>query len=193
MSSEDRPHRDRIELGRVVGTHGLRGQVRIHFFGDKADNLIHAKQVWLAESREDTGARRFDVRFGGTGRAKEVRLGLDGIVDRDQAHELRGLIVMCDSSGLEDLEDGEFYWYELVGCRVETQDGSDLGEVREIWETGAHDVLVVVDDSGRQNLIPTAREFMRDVDLEAGKIKVATLPGLVDSETVQEVEPETEV
>lgn len=181
--SEDRPSLNRIELGRVVGAHGLKGQIRVRFFGDSPDNLIHSKQLWLAESRDDPAARCFDVQFGGTGRSKEARLALKGIVDRDLADGLRGLIVLGEAARLGVLEEGEFYWYELVGCQVETEDAQCVGTVREIWETGAHDVLVVVDEAGRQNLIPTAHEFMRNVDLEAMKITVATVPGLLDLST----------
>ncbi len=169
-----------IELGQVIGAHGLRGQVRVHYFGNSPENLTTAKQLWLAQSRDDPAARRFDVVFGGTGRAGEARLGLGGIVDRDLAEGLRGLIVLGEESELTPLADGEFYWHELVGCRVQTEEEEIVGSVSEIWETGAHDVLVVRDEAGRQNLIPTAREIMRDVDLEAKKITIAAPPGLID-------------
>lgn len=184
------PPGNRIELGRIVGAHGLRGQVRVHFFGDSPEHLINLNHLWLAADREDPSASRYEVQFGGTGRArsKEARLGLKGIVDRDQAEGLRGLIVLGEASGLENLEEGEFYWHELVGCRVETEDAQSLGTVREIWETGAHDVLVVVDEMGRQNLIPTAREIMRDVDLDAMKITIVTVPGLIDMALDADVE-----
>jgi 16S rRNA processing protein RimM len=171
---------NRIELGRVVGAHGLQGQIRVHFFGDSPENLINSEVLWLADHRDDLDARCFEVQFGGTGRAKEARIGLKGIVDRDLAEGLRGLIVMGEASRLEDLAEGEYYWFELVGCRVATEDDRNVGTVREIWETGAHDVLVVEDEAGHRNLIPTAREIMREVDLDAKQIKVASLPGLID-------------
>jgi len=61
-----------------------------------------------------------------------------------------------------------------------SENGFDVGTVREIWETGAHDVLVVVDADGVRRLLPTARDLMTDVNLETGRIVVADLPGLLE-------------
>lgn len=169
-----------VELGRIVGEHGLKGQVRVRFFGESYEHLKSCTQVWLGERRGDVNAKLHEVQFVGTGRANEARLGLKGIADRDAAQALRGLLVLGSESALEPLDDDEFYWHQLVGCKVETEDGQSVGTVREIWETGAHDLLVVRDESGRQNLIPTARELTQLIDLPGRRIVVAALPGLID-------------
>jgi 16S rRNA processing protein RimM len=109
-----------------------------------------------------------------------VRLQLDTIGDRDEATALRGKIVLAQAGILQPLAAGEFYWHELIGCEVQTEAGDVVGTVREIWETGAHDVLVVRNEAGRQNLIPTAREITQKIDLENQRIVVAGLPGLID-------------
>ncbi len=178
-ASEAEPF-DFVELGFIVGAHGLRGEVRVRLFGDMPENLLDAESVWLGESPEDERARCVAVLSTGTGRAKEVRLGLAGVTDRDAAQALRGTAVLAKAEDLAPLSDGEFYWHELVGCDVATEAGVAVGHVAEIWETGAHDVLVVRDDAGHQNLIPTAREVTRDIDLEARRIVVVDLPGLID-------------
>ena len=170
----------KVELGRVVGSHGLRGAVRVRFFGDDPQHLMNAEEVWLGEGREDRHAKSFGVLSGGMGRAREVRLELAGVADRDAADALRGRYVLALARDLEPLQADEFYWHELVGCSVYTEAGIRVGEVCEIWETGAHDVLVVRDAEGRQNLIPTARELTREIDREARRIVVASLPGLID-------------
>jgi 16S rRNA processing protein RimM len=172
---------DRVVLGRVTGAHGLRGEIRVRFFGDGPQNLLQAREVWLGQARGDPAARRFEVVRTGTGRAGEVRLGLRGVYDREAAVALRGLQVLTDASGLEPLPAGEFYWHELVGCAVVGRDGSEIGVVREIWETGAHDLLVVESSGGERYLLSTARELMPEVDLEAGRIVVEVLPGLLDA------------
>ncbi|MFT5441979.1 MAG: 16S rRNA processing protein RimM [Myxococcota bacterium] len=169
-----------MELGRVVGAHGLAGQVRVRIFGDGPGNLFNCEEVWLGESRDDPHAKAYKVHYGGTGRAKEARLGIEGIRDRDAAHALKGQLVLGNVAALEPLAADEFYWHQLVGCRVETETGELVGTVREIWETGAHDVLVVKDENGRQNLVPTARELAHEIDLEARRIVVTALPGLLD-------------
>ncbi len=171
---------DFVELGVIVGAHGLRGEVRVRCFGDDPGNLLHADTVWLGAGRTDERARSLAVRTVGTGRPNEVRLGLAGIADRDTAQALRGTQVLARAEDLEPLSGDEFYWHELVGCEVTTDSGTAVGNVVEIWETGAHDVLVVRDADGRQNLIPTAREVTREIDREGRRIVVADLPGLLD-------------
>ncbi|MBW2291545.1 MAG: 16S rRNA processing protein RimM [Deltaproteobacteria bacterium] len=141
---------------------------------------MSCSKVWLGDRRDDPNAKSYEVEFVGTGRANEARLGLAGVIDRDASQALRGLLVLAEESALEPLDDDEFYWHQLVGCEVETETGERVGTVREIWETGAHDVLVVRDEAGRQNLIPTARELTREIDIPGRRIVVAAVPGLID-------------
>ena len=117
---------------------------------------------------------------GAAGRRGEVRLALRGITDRDAAEALKGRLVAGDPEHLPPLPEGEFYWYELIGCRVLAAGGRSIGTVKKIWETGAHDVLVVEREDGRSCLVPTARALMKEVDIEAGRIVVEDLPGLFD-------------
>ena len=173
---------ERVALGRVRGAHALRGELRVQFFGDDPENLLSAPFVWLADDSQDTGAARYEVLRGGSGRAGEVRLALDGVTNRDEADALRGKLVMGAAENLAALEDDEFYWHQLVGCEVCSKAGERIGVVYEIWETGAHDVLVVRDEQGQQHLFSTARELMPEIDLEARRVVVELLPGMLGDE-----------
>ena len=179
-SNPSDPQPARVELGYVVGAHALKGELRVRWLGDGPENLLSADSIWLAESRSDAGAPVYEVRAVGAGRSGEVRLKLDGVDDRTAAEELRGRMVLVDASQLAPLADGEFYWHELIGFRVETLEGVEVGEVTEIWDTGAHDLLVVRSESGAQSLIPTAREIMKDVEADARRIVIDALPGLIE-------------
>lgn len=169
-----------VVLGQILGAHGLQGDVRVRITGDSASNLLEAEFVWLGRTPEDPARRRVSVARCGPGRPGEVRLRFEGIADRDAAEALKGHCVLTEAEQLAPLPEGEYYWHQLIGCRVESESGVAIGRVRELWETGAHDVLVVVDDSGLRRLVPTAAELMRSVDLEAGRIVVVDLPGLLD-------------
>ena len=83
---------------------------------------------------------------------------------------------------LPQLGDDDFYWHELVGYEVVGDDGQSIGRVRELWETGAHDVLVVEGSDGGQVLLPTAREIMTKVDRAGRRIEIALQPGLLETE-----------
>jgi 16S rRNA processing protein RimM len=161
----------------------VRGQVRVRYFGDGPENILGAPRLTLAEPEggiENPAVEEFEVEGGAAGRPREVRLTLRGITDRDAAESLKGRLVAGEPEHLSPLPEGEFYWYELIGCRVRASSGWNVGIVREIWETGGHDVLVVEGENGRSCLVPTARALMKEVDVEAGRIVVEDLPGLFD-------------
>ncbi len=167
----------------MLGAHGLRGQVRVRYFGDGPENILGAPRLFLAEPErgiESPAAEEFEVEAGAAGRRGEVRLALRGVADRSAAEGLKGRLVAGDVEHLSPLPKGEFYWYELIGCQVQSAQGRTIGTVKEIWETGAHDVLVVEGEGGRRSLIPTARAVMKEVDVEARRIVVEDLPGLLD-------------
>lgn len=167
-------------LGRVVGAHGVRGQIRVRWFGDGPENLLGAKRVELADARglEDPAPLAGEIEGGGRGGRGEVRLTLRGVEGRESAEALRGRLVLIEASALPPAPAGEVYWYQLVGCRVELPGGANVGRVRELWDTPAHDLLVVVGADGRDRLIPVT--LAREVDVAARRIVIEDLPGLTD-------------
>ena len=103
-----------------------------------------------------------------------------GVEDRDAAERLKGRLIVVEETALAELPAGEYYSYQLVGCRVEGEDGREIGTVQEVWATGAADVLVVVDGEGVQHLIPAAEHLLREIDLDGQRIVIEILPGLLD-------------
>lgn len=169
-------------VGRVVGAHGLRGQIRARWFGDGPENLLAAKKMELADGRgsEDPAPQAFEIEGGTRGRTGEVRLALRGVSQREDAEALRGRLILVDASALPEAAPDEAYWYQLVGCRVELPSGETVGRVHEIWDTPAHATLVVVGSDGRDRLIPAAPAILRQFDLAAQRIVIEDLPGLTD-------------
>ena len=174
------PSAERIVLGEVVGAHGLAGELRVRITGDVPDHLLSAEVVWLGKRAKDPEAKRRVVTGAAMAPRGEVRLRLAGVTRREDVQPLVGLVVTASPDLLPDLPEGEFYWYELVGCRVESAQGVDVGIVREIWETGAHDVLLVEDPDGVRRLVPTAEALLETIDLDARRIVVADVPGLLE-------------
>jgi 16S rRNA processing protein RimM len=170
----------RVVIGRITGEHGLRGTVQVRFSGDGPENLLRASKLMIGSSVDDPQAISMEVESATPGRTGEVRMALAGVEGREAARQLRGRFVMVDSGQLEPLADGEFYEFQLIGCRVEGEDGEKVGTVREVWSTGPSDGLVVVNEEGGQHLIPTGGDFLREVDLERRRIVVEIIPGLLD-------------
>jgi 16S rRNA processing protein RimM len=172
----------RVALGCIVGAHGLKGQLQVRYLGGDPENLLRASVVWLADREGDPKAEAYEVVRASPGRSGEVRMLLAGVESRDAAEGLRGRLVVVEEATLAELPAGEYYSYQLVGCRVKTEEGRELGTVREIWATGAVDVLVVVDPQGVEQLIPAVEEQLREIDLEGQSIVIEVLPGLIDPE-----------
>ncbi len=181
---EGREAASRVVLGKVIGAHGTRGEVRVAIFGDGPVNLLRAPELFLGTSPEHADRiakeRVVKVQSAVAERPGEVRLTLQGVDSREAAQALAGLHVSVEPRHLEPLPSGEFYWYQLVGCAVEAHDGRALGTVRALLETGAHDVLVVEDADGQEVLLPTAGDLLREVDVARRRIVIEVPDGLLD-------------
>ena len=175
-----------VVVGRIVGAHGLRGRLHVRLFGIGDENVAGLTRIRVASDENDASAQGFEVGSIEPGRSQEVRMTLEGVSSREAADELRGRLVLADSRSFEELPEGEYYGYQLVGCRVESGEGVAIGTVRDIWSTGAPDVLVVEGEDGGQQLIPAAEDLLREIDLEARRIVVEVVPGLLDEEPDRE-------
>jgi 16S rRNA processing protein RimM len=167
-------------LGEVIGAHGTQGELRVAVFGDGPANLLRVRSLALLGRDGEPDPTEREVESAATGRPGEVRLRLRGVESREAAQALASLRVGVWREQLEPLPDGEFYWFQLVGCAVEAHDGRALGTVRALWETGAADVLVVEDETGREVLLPAAAALLREVDVERGRIVIEVPEGLLD-------------
>lgn len=161
----------RILLGRILGAFGVRGELKFESFTEAREQVL-AYQPWILRDpqgveREVSGAR-------GRMTSKGLVVRLPGVDDRDAAQSLRGCELYVPRSALPPAQDGEFYWADLEGLRVETVDGIGLGTVSHLFSTGANDVVVVRGGTdGRERMIPFVRpDFVRAIDLESGTMVV---------------------
>jgi len=107
----------------------------------------------------------------------EVILSLDEVQDRDAADKLRGWLVQVPESEAWKLPRGRFYWHQIVGLRVVTVEGEEIGTVSEILETGANDVYVVK-GAGGERLIPAIKQVVTEIAPERGEMIVSLIPGM---------------
>jgi 16S rRNA processing protein RimM len=169
-----------VPLGRVIGAHGLRGELRVRIGGDDLTGLAGVSSVRLVREGSGTVAE-YRVASVRPGRPGEGRVALAGVGDRDAALALRGCTLLARSSELPGLGAGEYYAYELVGCAVEDGEGRPLGIVTSIAETGAADALVIEDAAGVERLVPAVQPLLARVDLAAQRIVLDLPPGLLDA------------
>ena len=177
----------RVVLGKIAGAHGSSGGLRVRWLGDGPTNLMRAPRVLLGTETGDATERWYEVRRSALGRGGEVRIELEGIDSREGAAALTGLCVIGDAAHLERLPAGEHYWFEWIGCAVSTDDGRALGRVKEIWDAGAHDVLVVAEEeTGRELLLPVVRALLREVDVAARRIVIEVPEGSLAADVLED-------
>jgi 16S rRNA processing protein RimM len=146
--------------------------------GEAGDWLAPGAELVLAEEGARAG-RGYVVATLAPGRREEWRVTLEGVEDRDASEALRGRAVFVAADALAPLPDGEFYAYQVVGCRLEDEHGRPVGTVKGIWETGS-DVLLVEGADGAEHLVPAA--LLREVDPEAGRAVAEIPPGLLETD-----------
>jgi 16S rRNA processing protein RimM len=152
--------------------------VRVQVLTDFPERLKQRTTFYLAQPDSPEEAQRHSVeglRF----HQQLLLLKLEGCNDRNQAEELRDLLVQIPTEEAAPLEDGEYYHYQLIGVEVETESGEGLGRVTEVLETGANDVYVVRGPRG-EVLIPGIESVVRELDVEAKRMVVSPLPGMLD-------------
>jgi len=159
--------RSTLELGVVARAHGLHGAVKVQLHNPASTALEGMKQILLADG---AGERLLGIRVLGNSGGSVV-LEVEGVADRDAAEALRGARLLIDREALPALEEGEYYWQDLLGCQVEREDGRALGEVAEVFSAGASDVLVVRDGEV-ERLVPLVDDWVTEVDLAARRIRV---------------------
>ena len=164
-----------LAVGKVRRPHGVAGDVLVEIFTDFPERLKVKATVYAGEKRFPLTILR--QRFHNDG----ALLAFDGFTTPEQVGRFRNQILYIKRTEAAELPEGEFYFHELLGLSVTDDTGVSLGKVTEIIETGANDVYVVTNDSGRELLLPAIAEVVLDVDLISKSMKVHLLPGLLDA------------
>ena len=104
----------------------------------------------------------------------------EGYHNVNDVEPFRDGILKITESQLTDLDEGEFYFHEIIGCTVYTDQGEEVGTIHEILAPGANDVWVVKDSRGKDVLIPYIEQIVKEVDIEAQKVIITPMEGLLD-------------
>ena len=161
----ERDTQARIPLGRISGVYGVKGWVKIFSETDPREGILRYSP-WLIGPE----ARLFRVAEGKS-HGKGVIARLEGCEDREQAASFVGQEIAIRRSQLPPPRPDEFYWFDLEGLMVVTEQSVDLGRVSHLFSTGANDVLVIQGE--RERLVPFVwGDVVKDVDFERGRIQI---------------------
>lgn len=166
-----------LEIGRIVRCHGLAGRVKVLSYLESQQVLDNLPEVFVGRGSRETVP--FSVGAVQTGREFFI-LKLIGIEDRDAAAKLVRSSVWIPSEKMKKLPEGEYYWRELIGLRVVTEEGRSLGRIESVFPTGSNDVYVCR-AAEKEILLPAIGEVVRKIDTDHGIMIVRLLEGLTES------------
>lgn len=164
-----------FELGQIVNTFGVKGQLKVKPFTDHVEQFAELESILVVRNNEMTEMKIIEAKF----HKDMVLLKLEGIDDMNAAEKYKGSYLKIRREDARKLEEGEYFIADIIGSDVYTDTGDYLGKVDDIYNTGAQDIYVVKDELGKQILLPSIKEVILNIDIENQKVTVHLLKGLI--------------
>ena len=174
-----------VVVGRIGKAHGIKGEVSVELRTDEPERRFATGAVLRTQAPQGGqphGPDRPGALTVRTTRWHQSRLlvTFEEVRDRNAAEAVRGLLLAVEVDPAESPEDPEEYYdHQLVGLRVVTTAGEEVGELAEVLHGSAQDLLSIRAEDGREVLVPFVTELVPEVDLAGGRILVEDLPGLL--------------
>lgn len=165
-----------LEIGQIVNTFGIKGQVKIVPFTDDITRFDELKEIYVEKKNELKLFQIEQVNY----KKNMVILKLKGIETVEEAEKLRNCYLKIDRKDAKKLPKDTYFIVDLLGLNIYTDEGKLLGKVDDIYNAGSSDIYVVKDELGKQILLPAIKDVLKEVDLENQKIIVHLIKGLVD-------------
>ena len=165
----------RLEIGQIVNTFGIKGEIKVVPFTDDINRFDDLKKVYVRTRKDSKLYKVENVRY----HKNMVLIKLEGINNPEDAEMLKNAFLEVDREDAISLEEGTYFIVDLIGLDVYTDEGKLLGKVDDIYNTGANDIYVVKDELGKQILLPGIEEVIKEVNLDNEKIIVHLIPGLI--------------
>lgn len=165
-----------IPIGKVVGTHGIKGYLKVISYAESTASFAPGRQLALKQKGKPV------VTFGiesARPHKRGILLALNGVASVDEAKEWVGYELCINRTTLPEPEEGTYYWHQIIGLEVFTVDDRRLGRVAAIFPTGSNDVYVVREGK-KEVLIPAIDSVVVDIDLTHKALRVDLPEGLED-------------
>jgi len=162
-----------LVVGKIRKPHGIRGEIRMEVLTDFPERLESGAIVYVGEKHqpEKIVSTRWHQNL--------LLIKFEKYQDRESVDKYRNQFVYVKTAERPELPEGEYYHHEILGLRVITIAGDDLGILDNILITGANDVYIVKDELGNEILLPAIESVIQEINLERGEMIVQVLPGLI--------------
>ena len=165
-----------LRVGVISSVHGIKGEAKVFPTTDDINRFKKLKSCMI-----DTGKGYKEVTVKSAKFFKGmVILGFNEISSIEEMTPYKGKDILVDRDHAVKLAPNENFICDLIGLRVVTDEGSELGELTDVLQTGANDVYIVKTQEGKEVLLPVIGDCILDVDLEKGQVLAHILPGLLD-------------
>jgi 16S rRNA processing protein RimM len=161
-------------IGKIVKTSGLRGRLKVVSYMESHDTLRSLEEVYIRKGNDTEGPftlKNILVR------ENNFLVDVEGVEDIEKARAFVGCHMLISSNRLEKLPEDEYYWRDITGLKVITENGHVLGSITSVFPTGSNDVYVC-SGGEREILLPSIAEVIRTIDIERGVMVVRLLDGL---------------
>lgn len=164
-----------FEIGQIVNTFGIKGFVKIVPFTDDLERFEELESVFVVKQKQLIEMQIEEVKY----HKNLVLVKFKGIEDINMAEKYKGCYIKIKRENARKLPKDTYFIADLIGIDVYDENGNLLGKVDDIFNNKSHDVYVIKDDLGKQILLPSTKEVIKDVDVENNKIVVHLIDGLV--------------
>lgn len=164
---------DRLEVGKIVNTHGLKGEVKIITWTDTPDVFEDIEYVYAKKKHEQVKLTVKNVKY----QKNNIIVKFAEINSIEEAETFKNNVLSCEREMLGELPEGVYYIADLIGCTVFEGD-NELGKISDVFNTGANDIYAVSRPQKKDLLIPVTDETVLNVDIENKRINVKLIEGL---------------
>ena len=161
-----------IEVGKITRAVGIKGEVSVYPYTDYIERFEELDSVFIGEKRYYIDSVRYQKNMAVI-RFKDVN-------DRNAAEKLRDSILTIKREDLRELDEDEYFIFDLIGLEAVDTDGVHIGTVTDVLQNTAQDLYEIEDDAGKKHLVPAVYEIVTDIDIENGKMVINKIEGLFD-------------
>ena len=164
-----------LEIGQIVNSYGLKGQMKIVPFTDDITRYSDLKTIYIEINKQLKEYKIEQVKY----HKNNVLIKLEGIDDINDTEQFKNCFVKVDRKNAVKLPEDTYFIVDLIGLEVFTEENVLLGKIVDVFPTGSNDVYVVKDELGKQILLPAIGEVIKNVDIPNKKMIVNLIKGLV--------------
>ncbi len=167
---------DRLEVGKIVNTHGLKGEVKIVTWTDYPEVFEDLEYVFAKKKTEEIKLNLKNIKY----QKNNIIAKFSEINSIEEAETFKNCVLTAERDMLGELPEGVYYIADLIGCEVFSDEGENLGKISDVFNTGANDIYAVSAPQRKDMLIPVTDDTVKSVDIENKKVIVHLIEGLED-------------